>query len=43
MGGEEERERKKKALHSLYDLRRSGSRLPTGQGLKSDYSARATR
>ena len=42
MGGEEERE-EKKALHSLYDLQRSGSRLPTGQGLKSDYSARATR
>ena len=42
MGGEEERERKRKALHSLYDIWRSGSHLPTGQGLKSKYSARAT-
>ena len=37
----EEREREK-AFPSLYDLRRSGGRLPTGQGLKSEYSARAT-
>ena len=28
---------------SLYDLRRSGGYLLTGQGLKSEYSARATR
>ena len=26
----------------FYDLRRSGGYLPTGQGLKSEYSARAT-
>ena len=37
----EEREGKG-ALRSLYDLRRPGSRLPTGQGLKSDYTERAT-
>ena len=34
---------KREALTSLYDLRRSGGRLITGQGLKSEYSARATR
>ena len=40
MGGEErEGER---APTSLYDLQRSGGCLPTSQGLKSDYSTRAT-
>ena len=33
----------REAPTSLYDLRRSGSRLPTGQGLKSKDSARAMR
>ena len=32
----------REVLTSLYDLRRSGGCLPTGQGLKSEYSARAT-
>ena len=33
----------KEAPTSLYDLRRSGDRLLTGQGLKSEYLTRATR
>ena len=47
-GGEMDREERKgreekEALSSLYDLQRSINRLPTGQGLKSEYPARATR
>ena len=33
----------REAPTSLYDLRRSGGCLLIGQGLKSEYSARATR
>ena len=33
----------REASTSLYDLQRSGGRLLTGQGLKSEYSTRATR
>ena len=33
----------REAITSLYDLRRSGDRLPIGQGLKSEYSTRAKR
>ena len=40
----EEREREEiDVLPSLYDLRRSGSRFPMDQELKSEYSVRATR
>ena len=40
----ERRERgEREALPTLYDLRRSGSRFPTDQELKSEYSTRATR
>ena len=45
MGGKRERRSEgveREAPTSLYDLRRLGGRLPTGQGLKSEYSARAT-
>ena len=46
MGGKRERRVEgveKEASTSLYDLRRLVGRLPTGQILKSEYSARATR
>ena len=39
-GRRRERE-EKEDLPSLYILRRSSDRLPTGQDLKSEYSARA--
>ena len=38
-----ERERERKSPPSLYDLQRSGDRLSMGQGLKWEYSVRATR
>ena len=40
-GGDERKG--KKAFPSFYNLRRSGGRLPMGQGLNSEYSARANR
>ena len=40
--GERERERGKGALPSLYDLWRSGDRLPTDKELKSKYATRTT-
>ena len=40
--GREKRERGERGSISLYDLRRSVNRFPTGQGLKSEYSTRST-
>ena len=39
--GEWEKRESRRKSPPLYDLRRSGSRFQTGQGLKSEYSARA--